>query len=64
MTPSISGAHDLGRRLLDGPDLDVYIDLGEERFAIIWQAPVEKAVSYLFNDSTDHVIVIEGDPDW
>jgi hypothetical protein len=62
--PTFWSSHELAKQLLDLPDRDVYLEVETERYVRAWEAPTARVVSYLYNDETDEVIVIKGDPDW
>lgn len=72
MSEFIRGSHDLARRLLELPDLDVAVSdkpkfekpYNAVTFHRVMYAPEERQVSYLWDDSTDHVIVIWRDDNW
>lgn len=60
-TEYVWSSHDMARKLLELPDLDLWIEtndaMGPYERAV--HAPEERVVSYLYNDETDHVIVMK-----
>lgn len=65
MNNYFGSAHSLAQVLLGGPDYDVYYcENKDDNLVRVWERPEVRRVSYLYNDETDNVIILKGDPDW
>lgn len=52
-------SHEMARKLLELPDLDLWVETENDHYERAVHAPEERAVSYLYNDETDHVVVLK-----